>query len=209
MSERVRELRRLVEQFDLNKHPFYVAWREGTLPLEKLVGYAHEYEGFVKGVGDAWDSLGMPHYGEEERRHHQLWLDFIEAVSGSPKTTSGATLPGTQALENCAKAFFSQVPEAAGALYAFEYQQPTTSEIKLKGLREHYAVGSKGERYFEEHAGKWEEVRDLEDYIEGVPEGDFARVCAACALMSAALWCALDSVWYGDGVSGTLLCGEA
>ncbi len=199
ISERVRELRRLVEQFDLNKHPFYVAWREGTLPPEKLAGYAHEYEGFVKCVGDAWDSLGMPHYGEEERRHHKLWMDFIEAVSGHPKTTSGATLKGTQALENCARALFSQVPEAAGALYAFEYQQPTTSEIKLKGLRDHYSVGEKGERYFAEHAGEWGEVEDLERYIEGVDEGEFARVCAACALMSAALWCGLDSVWLEDG----------
>ncbi|MEM4408132.1 MAG: hypothetical protein QXI19_05245 [Candidatus Caldarchaeum sp.] len=196
MSERISELRRLIEEFDLNKHPFYVAWREGTLPREKLAGYAHEWEGFVRRVGDAWDSLGMPHYGEEERRHYGLWMEFMREVSSNLGEPLGATLNGTQVLESCAQLLFSQAPEAAGALYAFEYQQPATSEIKLQGLRQHYSVGERGQQYFVEHAGKWGEVDDLERYIEESQEEDFHRIRTGCALMSAALWCALDSIWF-------------
>ena len=33
-------------------------------------------------------------------------------------------------------------------LYAFEAQQPNTSQSKLDGLKEHYNVGEKGEEYF-------------------------------------------------------------
>ena len=40
MSSRIDELDAIVRQFDLNAHPFYVAWRAGELPIERLREYA-------------------------------------------------------------------------------------------------------------------------------------------------------------------------
>ena len=43
MSSRIDELDAIVRQFDLNAHPFYVAWRAGELPIERLREYATEW----------------------------------------------------------------------------------------------------------------------------------------------------------------------
>jgi pyrroloquinoline-quinone synthase len=52
MSSRIDELDAIVAQFDLNEHPFYQAWRAGTLPIERLREYATEWAPFI-GVLDA------------------------------------------------------------------------------------------------------------------------------------------------------------
>jgi pyrroloquinoline quinone (PQQ) biosynthesis protein C len=33
-----------LRQFDLNEHPFYVEWRAGTLPIERLAEYAASFK---------------------------------------------------------------------------------------------------------------------------------------------------------------------
>ena len=48
MSSRIDELDAIVRQFDLNEHPFYVEWRAGTLPIERLADYADEWRGVLE-----------------------------------------------------------------------------------------------------------------------------------------------------------------
>ena len=77
---------------------------------------------------------------------------------------------------------FASVPEALGALYSFEVQQPTTASSKLDGLREHYAgtVDADAQQYFVEHAVETDEPAMLAARIDALSDGEFARAKTAC-----------------------------
>ena len=57
---------------------------------------------------------------------------------------------------------FTNRPQALGALYAFEHQQPATAKSKLAGLRKHYNLAPSAEVYFDIH-------QDDEDEPAGSP----------------------------------------
>lgn len=191
--DRIQQLDALVAQFDLNTHPFYQAWRMGELPTEKLIDYAGEYGRFVATIAEGWEALGETHYAHEERDHEVLWDDFKAAI-GSEKLSNR---PETEVLVTAARELFRERATAAGALFAFEAQQPNTSQSKLAGLNEHYTVSDKGKEYFRVHAGDFAEVEDLKKTIAAMSDEEFARTRAACAVVCAAMWTALDGVYYG------------
>ncbi len=192
LMSRIAELREIVLQFDLNKHPFYTDWRAGTLPMAKLQRYADDYGHFVGLIENGWDRVGRSDYAEEERQHHELWTDFANAVGAS----SGARpLAETCTLLDSARTAFTAPASAIGGLYAFELQQPDTAQVKLDGLREHYKVGCEGQKYFEVHAGEWHEVADLEKLVEGLDEPSYNKARSACADVAKAMWGALDGVY--------------
>jgi pyrroloquinoline-quinone synthase len=191
---RVRELDAIVGQFDLNRHPFYQDWRMGTLPMEKLRDYAGEYGKFVATIADGWETLGQGHYAEEEREHEQLWAGFRLAI-GSDRLSNR---PSTDTLVHAAKNGFSNPATAVGALYAFEAQQPHTSQVKLDGLREHYSIDEKGQEYFKVHANDVAERDLLRGMAATMSEAEFAQTKVACALVGAAMWSALDGVYYAN-----------
>jgi pyrroloquinoline-quinone synthase len=95
---------------------------------------------------------------------------------------------------------FEAIPEALGALYSFEVQQPATAQSKLAGLREHYAgtVDESAQEYFREHAVETDEPAMLAARIEQLSDDEFARVKTACATFSAAAWGALDGVYHAE-----------
>ena len=171
MSNRIDELDAIVRQFDLNEHPFYVEWRAGTLPIERLAEYA-----------------------AEEREHDELWSRFRAALGASGEMTR----PQSKTLLAVGEHAFASVPESLGALYSFEVQQPATASSKLAGLREHYAgtVDPVAQQYFVEHAVETDEPAMLAQMIDELSDGDFARAKTACAVFSAAAWGALDGVYY-------------
>jgi len=196
MSNRIDELDAIVRQFDLNEHPFYTEWRAGTLPIERLAEYADEWAPFIGAVDAGWDRIGFPEYAAEEREHDALWSRFRTALSAS----SDMHRPQSRTLLAVGENAFASVPEALGALYSFEVQQPATASSKLAGLREHYAgtVDTDAQQYFVEHAVETDEPAMLAGLIDGLSDGEFARVKTACALFSAAAWGALDGVYYTD-----------
>ena len=189
---RVEQLDAIISQFDLNTHPFYQDWRMGKLPMEKLRDYSVEYGKFIGTIDEGWDTIGETHYAEEERVHEQLWAQFqLEIAAGA-----GTNRPQTDTLVTAAKNAFSLEPEAVGALYAFEAQQPHTSQSKLDGLNEHYSLSDKGKEYFVVHASDVQEAEDLRAYVAKMSDDDFARARSACAVVCAAMWNALDGVYY-------------
>lgn len=191
---RVQELDAVVDQYDLNRHPFYQDWRMGTLPVEKLRDYAGEYGKFVATIAEGWETLGQEHYAEEEREHERLWAGFRLSI-GSDRLSNR---PSTETLVHAAKNAFSHPSTALGALYAFEAQQPHTSQVKLEGLQEHYSVDEKGQEYFQVHANDVAE-RDLLRQMAGkMTDAEFAQTKAACAVLGAAMWSALDGVYYAE-----------
>jgi pyrroloquinoline-quinone synthase len=196
VSRRIDELDAIVRQFDLNAHPFYQAWRAGTLPIDRLATYADEWAPFIAVVDAGWDRIGEPDYAAEEREHDALWQDFRRELGASGPMTR----PHSRALLAVGESAFEAVPETLGALYSFEVQQPATATSKLDGLREHYAgtVGEPGQRYWAEHAVETDEPAMLATRIEALSDEEFARARTACALFSAAAWGALDGVYYTD-----------
>ena len=196
MSSRIDEQDAIVRQFDLNQHPFYTEWRAGTLPIERLAEYAGEWAPFIGAVDAGWERIGYPAYAAEEREHDQLWGDFRTALGA----TGEMRRPQSRTLLAVGENAFASTPEALGALYSFEVQQPATASSKLAGLREHYAgtVGAAAQQYFVEHAVETDEPAMLAARIDALSDGEFARAKTACALFSAAAWGGLDGVYYSD-----------
>lgn len=191
---RAQELDAIVDQFDLNRHPFYQDWRMGTLPVEKLRDYAGEYGRFVGTIAEGWEALGETHYAAEEREHELLWSDFKVAIEANETSNRGTT----ETLVTAAKNAFQDPTTALGALYAFEAQQPVTSQVKLEGLIEHYQVSESGQEYFKVHANDIAERDLLRKRAEKMSEAEFAQTKIACALLGAAMWTALDGVYYAE-----------
>ncbi len=189
---RRQELDEIVSRFDLNQHPFYVDWRAGTLPVERMRDYAGEWSPFIASLADGWERLGHAEYAEEEREHDLLWARFRTALGAG----SEARRPQSDTLHAVARNAFALRPEALGALYAFEVQQPATAQSKLAGLDEHYRLGETAREYFVAHAAETDEPALLAGQLDELSEAEFARARTACALLSAAAWGALDGVYY-------------
>jgi len=189
---RIEELESIIAQHDLNTHPFYQDWRAGTLPLTKLVDYSGEYGMFVSTIAAGWDTIGEHHYAAEEREHEVLWDDFKGALGFEIHSSH----PQTDVLVNAAQNLFSTKAAAIGALYAFEAQQPHTAQSKLEGLNEHYTISDAGKKYFAVHANDFGEVEDLKRHIASLSDEEFAQTKTSCAILSAAMFGALDGIYY-------------
>jgi pyrroloquinoline-quinone synthase len=198
MSRRIEQLDEIVRGWDLNAHPFYQAWRAGTLPTERLAAYAAEWAPFIAILDRGWERVGEPAYAAEEREHDELWSRFRTAFG--PAAAGEMQLPQSRTLAAVGENAFTAVPEALGALYSFEVQQPATAQSKLAGLREHYAgtVDDTAQAYFREHAIETDEPAMLAAKIDALSDEDFARARTACAVFSAAAWGALDGVYYAE-----------
>jgi len=194
---RVAELQGIVRQFELNGHPFYAEWKAGTLPAWLLAVYADQYGHFIGTIAKGWETLGETFYADEEREHEVLWADFRRALG----TTGNGLMPTTEILVTAARNLFATKPEAIGALYAFEAQQPYTSKAKLDGLNEHYSVTEEGKEYFKVHADDVAEVELLEKYVEALSDVEFARAKTACAIVCSSMYGALDGIYVSRQVT--------
>ncbi len=189
----LRTMRKAIRRYDLLQHPFYQAWSSGTLAPASLATYAREYGAFIAVLEHGWTALKEPEGAAIERHHFDLWTAFARAVRTTVVETS--TLRPVQRLIDEAKTSFATAPEAAGALYSFEIQQPCTANSKLKGLDVHYATLPAGVRpYFEAHASETGEEAFLERKLATMNEAEQGRAVAACERMSKALWDALTGI---------------
>ena len=176
-------------------HAFYVAWREGTLPVAALKDYARDYGSFIRTVGDGWASIGEAHIAGIEAGHAEVWNSTFAAAL----ETTVADEPHTgeaRDLAQAARGLFGQGrADALGALYAFEAQQPHTAQSKLTGLQTHYAdlPACCGE-YFRLHCEDHDEPAYLAAQINALAAKDEESAVAACARMSRALHDALTGL---------------
>jgi pyrroloquinoline-quinone synthase len=195
----IRDLDLVVEAHDLNQHPFYQAWREGTLPTEALARYAAEYKRFIGTIADGWETVGNKAHAQEERRHTELWDHFRAALGAKDEPCIEVDALVAEAKKN-----FSARAPAIGALYAFEAQQPKTSKSKLLGLREHYDVGEAGESYFALHADDYGEKDMLASELQKLSEGDRAIALEACETTCQAMWNALSGLYPAQSCAGAV-----
>lgn len=175
-------------------HPFYTAWRAGTLPTAAIASYAAEYGAFIAAIDQGWETVGQHDHAAEEREHAVLWDRF--AAEFGTATTGEPAVPEVTALLAVARRLFAEPASAIGALYAFEVQQPDTAGEKLAGLAEHYGVAADAaaSEYFRVHAGDYHEADDLVARLESADEATVNIAVDACAGTAAALYEALSGI---------------
>lgn len=165
-----QELKALVEQKHLLKHPFYQMWEEGTLPIEVMRSYAKQYYHLERNFPNFLSLMLMScddeaarekileNFDDETRgkkNHRELWLRFGETIGVSREEMKNSQmLPETaETIEVfkavCAPSFLS----GAAALAAYESQIPAIAQKKLEGLVKHYGiVEEEGTEFFRVHA---------------------------------------------------------
>jgi pyrroloquinoline-quinone synthase len=168
----IDEIKALVEERSLLKHPFYQAWQQGELTLDDLRGYAAQYYHHVLAFPQYVSAAHAicPNQGErrellenliEEERgdenHPELWLRFGEGVGASREEVERAQpLPETRALVETFRDATSKrsFAEACAALYVYESQVPQVAKTKIAGLKRFYGLDDpRGLQFFEVHIG--------------------------------------------------------
>jgi pyrroloquinoline-quinone synthase len=148
----------LIAERHLLKHPFYVKWRDGTLPTEAIQEYARQYYAFESTFPrllstlhsrseradvrqEILDNLWDEEHGEVN--HAEMWLRFGEGI-GVDRTEVREAQPndGTRRLLDTYWRLTKEAPIGAGvaALYAYEGQVPEVATEKINGLRDRYDI---------------------------------------------------------------------
>jgi len=218
-KEFVSLLEERIHQYDLLCHPFYKAWSAGELTRDDLREYAEDYYPHVDAFPGYLAQLGVrleegelrravlanmtdekggeDSFGEPERSHAELWLDFVEGVGGS-------RVPKRRPIGEVRKliSWFHRISsegtpeEALAAFYAYESQVPRLAQEKDRVLRELYNADEETRGYFTVHAiadvlhaQVWR--TQLEKRIKAHPE-TAKKALAAAETAAKALWTVLD-----------------
>lgn len=167
----VAALDRTIRARHLLKHPFYVAWAKGEVPLPTLREYAAQYyhfeANFPRYVAGAYARLTeaagrrtlLDNLIDEEGRaptHPELWLQFAEAIG--TKAAAVRRTPASPATTRLCQtyerfALNGSAASALGALYSYESIFPEVAREKSRGLREQYGIrGRAAHEFFRVHA---------------------------------------------------------
>ena len=208
-----------IHPYDLLCHPFCKAWSAGELAGDDLRAFAQGYYPHVEAfpgylaqlgvrleegelrqavLGNMTDEKGgEDSFGEPERSHSELWLDFVEGIGGS-------RIPKRRPVGEVRKliSWFQRVAsegtpeEALAAFYAYESQVPRLAQEEDRVLRESYAADEKTRSYFTlhatanaNHAQVWRS--QLEKRVKANPE-TAEKALAAAENAAKALWAVLD-----------------
>jgi pyrroloquinoline-quinone synthase len=162
-------IRAVLDEKSMLKHPFYVEWTKGELPLERMREYARQYYHFeaafprlLSAIHTRTESPAIRQvlldnlWDEEhgERNHPALWLEFAAALGLSADEVTGAKLtPETEALirhyEDAARD--APLGEALATLFAYEGQVPAIAWQKIKGLNDFYGFQPEQFEFFSVH----------------------------------------------------------
>ena len=208
-----------IRQYDLLCHPFYKAWSAGELTPDDLREYAEDYYPHVDAFPGYLAQLGVrleegelrravlanmtdekggeDSFGEPERSHSELWLDFVEGVGGHRTPKRRPTGAVRKLIASLHQISSEGTPEQAlAAFYAYESQVPRVAQEKDRVLREHYGADEKTRRYFSlhatadvHHANVWR--TQLEKRVKANPE-TAEKALAAAEATAKALRAVLD-----------------
>ena len=212
-------LEQRIHQYDLLCHPFYKAWSAGELTRDDLREYAEGYYPHVEAFPGYLAQLGVrleegelrravlanmtdekggeDSFGEPERSHAELWLDFVEGVGGSRNVKKRPVGEVRKLVAWFHRVASEGTPEEAlAAFYAYESQVPRIAHEKERGLRERYGADAKTQGYFTlhatadvHHAQVWR--TQLEKRIKANPQ-NAEKALAAAESAAKALWRVLD-----------------
>ncbi len=210
-----------IHKYDLLCHPFYQAWSAGKLTREELREYAATYYHHVEAFPSYLAQLGIrleegelrravlanmtdekggeDAFGDPERSHADLWLDFVEGMGGNQAPRQNA-VPEVRNLI----AWFHRVAnegtpeEALAPFYAYEAQVPRIAQEKDRGRRDLYGANEKTRAYFTlhttadiYHSQVWR--NQLEKRVKANPKAA-EKALAAAEAAARKLWEALDGI---------------
>jgi pyrroloquinoline-quinone synthase len=208
-----------IHKYDLLCHPFYKAWSAGELTRDDLRRYAEDYFPHVEAFPGYLAQFGVrleegelrravlanmtdekggeDSFGEPERSHSELWLDFVEGVGGSRFAKHRAVGEVRKLISWFHRVAGEGTPEEAlAAFYAYESQVPRIAQEKNRVLREVYAADEKTRSYFTlhadadvHHANVWR--AQLEKRVRANPEMSKNALLAAETACKH-LWAVLD-----------------
>ena len=210
-----------IHKYDLLCHPFYKAWAAGELTRDDLREYAEAYYQHVAAFPTYLAELGIrleegelrravlsnmtdekggeDAFGDPQRSHSELWLDFVEGMGGSRLRKRQHVAE----IRNLVSHFHTvasegTVEEALAAFYAYESQVPRVAAEKDNGLRRLYGADRKTRAYFTlhttadvYHSQVWQ--KQLAKRIQTNPQAA-EKSLAAAENAAKALWNALDGV---------------
>ncbi len=207
-----------IHQYDLLCHPFYQAWSAGELTRDDIRLYAEDYYPHVEAFPGYLAQLGVrleegelrravlanmtdekggeDSFGEPERSHADLWLDFVEGMGGSlrKRQPTGEVRKLIRWFQKIASEGTPE--EALAAFYAYESQVPRVAQEKDRGLREIYGANEKTRGYFILHATAdlyhaqvWR--KQLEKRVQANPESA-EKALAAAETAAKMLWTVMD-----------------
>jgi pyrroloquinoline-quinone synthase len=212
----IDEIKGIIEERSLLKHPFYQAWQRGELTQEHLQGYAGQYWHHVLAFpqyvsaahaicpdqGDRQELL--ENLIEEERgdeNHPELWLRFAEGVGAAREgVRTSAPLAETVKLVSTFRDATKNrsFEEACAALYVYESQVPEVAKTKIAGLKQFYGKDDpRTLQFFEVHIGadEWHSevgAQMVERHtVSPASRDSVLRTARECA---DALWSFLDGV---------------
>ena len=208
-----------IHPYDLLRHPFYKAWSAGELTRDDLREYAEDYYPQVEAFPGYLAQLGVrleegelrrailanmtdekggeDSFGEPERSHSELWLDFVEGLGGSRILKRRPVGEVRKLISWFHRVASEGTPEEAlAAFYAYESQVPRIAQEKDRVLRDRYRADEKTRGYFTFHATAnvqhpqvWR--TQLEKRVKANPE-TAGKALAAAETAAKALWTVLD-----------------
>jgi len=210
MAGRVAPIDVVLRTRHLLKHPFYVAWSRGELPIETLRSYAGQYfhfeSNFPRYVAAAYSQLRNPsdrrvlldNLVDEEGRdptHPTLWLDFAESIGVPRRAAASAPLrrPTRELLSTYERLTSAGPASALSALYSYESIFPEIAAEKSRGLRTRYGIRDpKAHEFFRVHTGADVEHSRAEREIL---ESELARSGAARAAALRSARASIEAWW--------------
>lgn len=219
------QVRSVIDDRHLLKHPFYVAWTKGELSLEQLRVYAGQYLHHVLAEPTYLSAVhsNTPHFAsdgtsdlrarqtilqnliDEElgpKNHPALWKRFALALGLSDRDLAETiALPATQRLIATFTDLCRNHPYYAGlaALHAFESQVPAIAAVKIEGLRRFYGVEDpEAYEFFSVHerADVWHSAEEWSLIERAAQTPDRrAQVLEATKAACDALWSFLDGAY--------------
>jgi pyrroloquinoline-quinone synthase len=208
-----------IHRYDLLSHPFYQAWSAGELTPDDLREYAEDYylhveafPGYLAQFGIRLEDGALRHavlanmsdekggedsFGEPERSHSDVWLDFVEGVGGSRVRSKRAPIEVRELVSWFQSVAGEGTPEEAlAAFYAYESQVPRVAQEKDRVLRDLYRADEKTRGYFTlhatadvHHAQVW--LIQLDKRVQADPQAA-EKALSAAESTAKALWTVLD-----------------
>ncbi len=158
----IETLDAIIAERSLLKHPFYQAWNEGTLPIEKLREYAKQYfhfeaafPTFLSAIHSRCESAAvrqslLENLWDEEfgpDNHVALWLRFCEGLGLSEDEVAQQHAqrrdPGAGRWLPLGLLHEVRVAEGLAAMYAYESQAPEVARQKIVGLARNYGISGR------------------------------------------------------------------
>lgn len=183
--------------WNLLNHPFYRAWSDGTLPVEKLKRYAAEYGNYIATIANSWRTAGEAEIATEEETHLDMWKKFAKSIGTEVRRPS---LRETKTLVALSSECGSDRARVLGSLYAFEAQQPHTAASKQQGLEKFYPQLCADDSYFRVHMNEHHEPEILLRRMETISPADQRKTVGACEKTARALWDTLTAIDRADDV---------